>query len=578
MRMTVILDAPSALSSASQTLVQCHDHWRFHTSLKYAQLSIESGVQMQFSDLLSRADDELLQGLIGRQEVKVLQSLDDKGSYSSNLRNLLDSMKTPVDLLRDKATRSSLLEMLPEAEAIELCDLLGSPTARPFETLKGLSIRKGSVKEEALFAFFRVPIPADEPSFAREADEIVRVGYGLFDHQRKAIHKVRERLAGQPHRTVLHMPTGSGKTRTAMHLVAEHLLTTEPTIVTWLAYSDELCEQAVEEFAKAWEHLGDRELSVFRCWGSNTPDLSGIRDGFVVAGLSKLHSMLLGPSQSVAILGDRSSLIIFDEAHQAVAPTYKFLLEFLTARIENSKILGLTATPGRSYDDLEQDRVLARFFGGNKVTLEIDGFDSPIDYLVAEGFLARPEFHAILAEGGDLDEAELAEVQDAFEIPDSVLRSLADDLQRNLLIIHGIEELARRHRRIIVFATTVEHARLLATVLSSRGLKADAISGSTPRVDRMRIINGFKTRSDDAMVICNYGVLTTGFDAPQISAALIARPTKSLVLYSQMVGRATRGTKAGGNAAAEIVTVVDQQLPGFRDMAEAFANWEDVWK
>ena len=94
----------------------------------------------------------------------------------------------------------------------------------------------------------------------------------------------------------------------------------------------------------------------------------------------------------------------------------------------------------------------------------------------------------------------------------------------------------------------------------------------------MRIINGFKTRSDDAMVICNYGVLTTGFDAPQISAALIARPTKSLVLYSQMVGRATRGTKAGGNAAAEIVTVVDQQLPGFRDMTEAFANWEDVWK
>ena len=57
------------------------------------------------------------------------------------------------------------------------------------------------------------------------------------------------------------------------------------------------------------------------------------------------------------------------------------------------------------------------------------------------------------------------------------------------------------------------------------------------------------------MIVVNYGVLTTGFDAPAISAAVIARPTRSLVLYSQMIGRATRGTRAGGNAEAEIVTV-----------------------
>lgn len=79
------------------------------------------------------------------------------------------------------------------------------------------------------------------------------------------------------------------------------------------------------------------------------------------------------------------------------------------------------------------------------------------------------------------------------------------------------------------------------------------------------------------MVICNFGVLTTGFDAPSVSAALIARPTRSLVLYSQMVGRATRGPRAGGNPTAEIVTVVDPELPGFGDLAEAFTNWEDVW-
>ena len=91
------------------------------------------------------------------------------------------------------------------------------------------------------------------------------------------------------------------------------------------------------------------------------------------------------------------------------------------------------------------------------------------------------------------------------------------------------------------------------------------------------MIQRYKNNDPEPRIICNYGVLTAGFDAPRTSAAVIARPTKSLVLYSQMVGRATRGPRAGGNAEAEIVTVVDTNLPGFGDMATAFGNWEDVW-
>jgi len=79
------------------------------------------------------------------------------------------------------------------------------------------------------------------------------------------------------------------------------------------------------------------------------------------------------------------------------------------------------------------------------------------------------------------------------------------------------------------------------------------------------------------MVLCNYGVLTTGFDAPKTSAVIIARPTKSLILYCQMVGRAMRGPTVGGSADCEVVTVVDSSLPGFGDMADAIFNWEDVW-
>ena len=80
------------------------------------------------------------------------------------------------------------------------------------------------------------------------------------------------------------------------------------------------------------------------------------------------------------------------------------------------------------------------------------------------------------------------------------------------------------------------------------------------------------------MILVNFGVLTTGFDAPSASAVVIARPTQSLVLFSQMVGRAIRGPRAGGTETCEIVTVVDPSLPGFGDVAAAFLNWEDVWQ
>jgi superfamily II DNA or RNA helicase len=164
-----------------------------------------------------------------------------------------------------------------------------------------------------------------------------------------------------------------------------------------------------------------------------------------------------------------------------------------------------------------------------------------------------------------------------LDIPQRIINALAADEQRNLLILARTEEMVRRHSRIIVFAATKDHAVVLATVLRARGHWAYAVTGETPASDRSRIIATYRAASDDPRVIVNFGVLTTGFDAPQTSAAVIARPTKSLVLFSQMVGRSTRGPKAGGNKNAEVATVVDTRLPGFCNMADAFNNWEDVW-
>ncbi|MCY3950048.1 MAG: helicase-related protein, partial [Acidimicrobiaceae bacterium] len=117
-----------------------------------------------------------------------------------------------------------------------------------------------------------------------------------------------------------------------------------------------------------------------------------------------------------------------------------------------------------------------------------------------------------------------------------------------------------------------------SSVAGASGLQADCITGVTESARRQRAISRFKRSGRRAQVLVNYGVLTTGFDAPKASAAVIARPTMSLVLYSQMVGRVIRGPLAGGTESCEIVTVADTSLPGFGNIAEAFLNWEDVWQ
>ena len=130
---------------------------------------------------------------------------------------------------------------------------------------------------------------------------------------------------------------------------------------------------------------------------------------------------------------------------------------------------------------------------------------------------------------------------------------------------------------MILFANSVSHAKLMAAVLRAREIESYAVTGDTPTSERHRVINRFRSSYESPIFLCNYGVLTTGFDAPNTSAAILARPTKSLVLYSQMIGRALRGPLAGGNEQAEIITVVDMGLPGFGNLTESFYNWEDVW-
>lgn len=533
---------------------------------------------MRFEEVLARADDEALQELLGAPAVRLLNLLDPTLARPSRLRELVTAIRPAHEVLQDPGARRLVLDLLPVEEARQLARQLRMPSVDPYGELRKLAFQRGSGAEQLLFDALAVsPTEGHEEHDQRPATATVGADYSLFAHQRDAALEVETMLALPPHRGVLHMPTGSGKTRTAMHIISRELQRQRQGVVVWLAFSEELCEQAASEFETAWSYLGDRDIDVYRYWGNRSIGIAEVHDGFMVAGLAKTYQTAKRSIDFMVRLADRASLVVIDEAHQAIAETYRFVLEILTERKAETRLLGLTATPGRTWNEPDEDQELADFFSGRKVTLSVKGYSSPIDYLIDEGYLARPTFESLTYGGPSLTPTEVAELAAAIDVPEGLLRRLAEDEQRNLLIINRVERLAQEHRRTIVFAATVEHARLLATVLRARGMSADAVTSKTPLSERARLITHFRGMDPRPAILCNYGVLTTGFDAPRTSAAVIARPTKSLVLYSQMVGRATRGPRAGGNPEATIVTVQDMSLPGFGELREAFSNWEDVW-
>lgn len=531
---------------------------------------------ISFDDLIGRASDQLLQQLVGRDIVRLLAGLDPSLARPERLSEIAIGLRTPAELLLDNSIRGELLLLLPPSDAALLAQRLGL-RGDPYESLSSMNVRKGTAKATELLDFFDIADDTEQNSVP-PSHESVMPAHALFPHQRLAARRVLSLLLQEPYRVMLHMPTGSGKTRTAMSVIAAMLNTGEPKLIVWLAHSEELCEQAVEEFETAWASLGNRPVSVQRWWGPHSLKMPIVRDGIIIAGLRKAFLSAQRSISDVGTIAGQVSLVVMDEAHQAVAPTYQLILDVITESGRTAPLLGLTATPGRSWNDIDEDQRLADFFCQRKVPLEIEGYDNPIRYLVDEGYLADTEFFQLEYSGGEeLSLHELRELRESLDIPPTIINALAADEQRNLLILSRTEGMVRRHNRIIVFAATKDHAVVLATVLRARGYWAHAVTGETPANDRSRIIKTFKAASDEPRMIVNYGVLTTGFDAPQTSAAVIARPTKSLVLFSQMVGRATRGPRAGGNKRAEVATVVDTRLPGFCNMADAFDNWEDVW-
>jgi len=534
------------------------------------------GPGMSFKRLLQSASDENVLKFLDSTVRELSELIEPDLLEGDRLRAIVGRLISTDAVVDDPSLSALVVTLLPPDKRIELAARLDLKGDSQPETLKD-AVRTPAGKRQ-LKAFLGFDANASLPSAVPPTSEYVVPNYGLFTHQRRLAKRAAEVLARRPNKVLLHLPTGGGKTRTAMHLVCQHLRDVGPTLVVWLANSRELLDQAAEEFQRAWQSLGDRTVSICRMWGSHQGEPLEQQDGVVFASLQKLHFFKNRDLNEFLKLADRASLTVIDEAHIALAPTYRSVVFGLADKRLHNRLIGLTATPGRSWDDIQEDQELADLFEREKVTLEVDGYPDPVSYLIDEGYLAQPKFCLLNASPGlKLTEEDNSALASQLEIPERVLKELGDDPTRNLRILQEAEELLTRHRRVLVFCPSVASARNVAALLEVRGHKAACVTGESTDSDRRRAITNFRSDAPEPMVLCNYGVLTTGFDAPRTSAALIARPTLSLVLYSQMVGRATRGIKAGGNREAEIVTVVDPSLPGFGKIEEAFRNWEDVW-
>ena len=498
--------------------------------------------------------------------------------------DFLDSMGTPIlpktlaDAIVD-IKQTSIFEDRDIRNA--LFDIFDIPTVN---TWSNNSICRKILRDLDLAEAF---LPQERSS--RNLNKISEPGATLHDYQEWLKRKVTKMILGQKERKLMiQMPTGSGKTWTMMESIYDFIRVSDEPIpgVIWLAHTDELCEQAIQSFDLGWQNRGSSKVELLRLWGGNAAKIDVLPDTtfFAVMSFQSAYSMSMTNKDKIFELffklKNRSSLLIIDEAHQALAKTYRSNIELLSK--QDTKVIGLTATPGRHGigQTNAESLKLAKFFDNN--IQNIDEFclqkenKTPLIYLQDKGILSRVKYAPLKTDYKfQLNENEKEILARTLELPHSVLKEAAQDVQRNSLIIANIIHLVEQHnKKVLVFSPSKDNSDFLSTLLNLRNIKAKSVTAETSFTDRQSSVEAFKKRNID--VLLNYGVFTTGFDDPTIDCVLIARPTASVVLYSQMVGRGLRGLKMNGTEECLLVDVVDN-LENQPNLNLANSYFEDSW-
>ena len=387
-------------------------------------------------------------------------------------------------------------------------------------------------------------------------------------------------------RVIIHMPTGSGKTRTCMEAICDfiRLQYQADCTVVWFAHSEELCEQAIQSFISIWSQNGSEDANIMRLWGGNRfDDVNLEKPSFIVTSFQTAYSLLHTQHDDrfslFAKIKRHCKLLIVDEAHQSMAPTYKDAIELFAN--QETRTIGLTATPGRHHvgADPEETVSLSNFYDRNMINIvDDDGkqLDNPIDYLTKKGVLSDIQRHKLYSNTNiELTPSERKHIEKLLDIPVSVLKRLGEDANRtNIIVTNALKLAVSKNCPTIVFAGSKENAIDIATSLRLKRCNARAITAETTAFERRNFIEQYK--NGEVKVLTNFGVLTTGFDAPNTKAVIIARPTTSVVLYSQMIGRGLRGPLMGGNDVCILVDVVDN-LINMPNVSNAFQFFDEYF-
>lgn len=335
----------------------------------------------------------------------------------------------------------------------------------------------------------------------------------FFDYQRELVFAGLKVLRDGD-RGLISLPTGGGKTRTAVGSVLELFSANSASSVIWIAPTIELLDQAHDTFEAMWQmhgSVGDIELT--RRSQKPTPGLVWLT---TPQGLSAVDSTdnLIGWSG-----------VIFDEAHQIAAPTFSAATKSVLSRNGPCGLLGLSATPGRtSSGEIE---VLAEMFNRNLLVSELLG-SNPVRFLQRRGVLSRLQFKSMDSNG----------------------MWLSPGIPRSIAAVKEISKIAKEGRQVLVFAQSVAESEAIAIVLNGSGISASHVDGQlSEQVRRSRIA---RFASGKTTVLVNQRLLSTGYDCPAVSDIAVIPRVSSSILFEQMVGRAARGPRTGGSGLSTI--------------------------
>ncbi|WP_297085426.1 DEAD/DEAH box helicase [uncultured Draconibacterium sp.] len=350
------------------------------------------------------------------------------------------------------------------------------------------------------------------------------------------------------------IPTAGGKTHVASSWLMKNLVDNNKKVI-WLGHYHYLLEEAVDAFNINCnkEHLPNRKrISVNVVSGStrhnNVIDIDKNDDIIIGSKDCLLNNLQLFKSQ---YLNHHDEIfVVIDEAHRAVAPSYKKLIQFIDDNTNQLTILGLTATPVRTSSN---ESLLEVFH--DDIIYSTDLFD-----LVKQGVIALPVFIPVgVDESFVQNEAKYTKVIKNYKkLPDNVKRKLAYHHHLNQLIVHTYKKSV--HSKTIVFAIDQEHAVQLTNLFNAQGNNARYVISNASDNYIRTVMDDFKANKFDILV--NVNILTEGVNYPDVESLFLTRPTSSKILFNQMMGRALRGVKAGGTKEANIVCFIN--------------NWEEL--